>query len=125
MHPVLVRIDACHGFAPYTKNAWPGIIDGAIHHGLCLDGGTFGRYRADVQEKLVLLPRIPHRVDQGGTIRLRHPEAHEAWGGQKVIDSRTWRWGSARNRHNLHVCSSPRTKYGSFNDYLRPWSPTT
>jgi len=57
-----------------------GIINGEIHDGLHLDRATLGRACAKMHQEVVVLPRIPDRVDQGGAIGFGDPQAHQTWG---------------------------------------------
>src|SRR5262245_40252564 len=103
----MIGIDSCQGFAPHTKNTWSRIVDGEIHRGLRVNGCTFRRCCANVQEQLVLLPCIPHRVDKRRTVRLRHAQTHEACSVKKTVDGSPRRWQCARHGNNFHSCCSP------------------
>src|SRR4051812_21443452 len=88
-HPRGLERQRTLGLAAHAEDgAGPGVINGEIHDGLRLDRVPLGGACTDMHQELFVLPRIPDRMDQGGAIGFGDPQAHQAWGGEKSVESR-------------------------------------
>src|SRR4029453_13534209 len=63
-HPRGLHGQRTLGLAAHAEDgAGPGVINGEIHDGLCLDRAALGGTCPNMYQEVVVLPRIPDRMD--------------------------------------------------------------